>query len=95
VVEDIKLFDVVDLSGVNETTGYPHSDSKAYEFTDKKINLVAFANVSSQFAREAFLINQFTVKAYFLPAVGSSGGTIVFFSRGPKKKGAAFNVVVE
>ncbi len=94
MVEDIKLFDVVDLSGVNETTGY-HSDSKAYEFTDKKIDLVAFANVSSQFAREAFLINQFTVKAYFLPAVGSSGGTIVFFSRGPQKKGAAFNVVVE
>ncbi|CAB4004597.1 Hypothetical predicted protein [Paramuricea clavata] len=93
LVEDIKLFDVVDLSGVNETTGY-HSNSKAYEFTATVGPLIAFANVSTQFAKDAFLINKFTVKAYLLPAAGSKGGTIVFFSRGTKK-GAAFNVAYE
>ncbi|CAB4038606.1 Hypothetical predicted protein, partial [Paramuricea clavata] len=93
LVEDIKLFDVVDLSGVNETTGY-HSNSKAYEFTATVGALVAFANVSTQFAKETFLVNEFTVKAYLLPAAGSKGGTIVFFSRGTRK-GAAFNVAYE
>jgi hypothetical protein len=93
LVEDIRLFDVVDLSGVSETAGY-HSNSKAYEFTATTGALVAFENVSTQFAKDAFLVNKFTVKAYLLPAVGSKGGTIVFFSRGTKK-GAAFNVVYE
>ena len=91
VVEDIKLFDVVNLIGVvNETKGY-HSNSKAYEFTNTTGDLVAGANVSTQFAKEADLVKKFTVKAYLLPAVGSSGGTIVFFSLG-KQSGAAFNV---
>jgi hypothetical protein len=93
MIEDINMFDVVDLSKLNETAGY-HSGSKAYEFTNSKIDLVAFKNVSTQFAKDAFLVKQFTVKAYLLPAPGSNGGTIVFFSRG-KQRGAAFNVVYE
>lgn len=95
MIEDIKLFDVIDLAkgGVTETTGF-HKNSKAYEFTDKTGALIANSTVSAMFAKEAFLVNQFTVKAYLKTATGSTGGTIVFFSRG-KKSGAAFNVVFE
>lgn len=91
MVEDIKLFDVVDLSGVNETKGF-HEGSKAYEFTKNTGDLVAFQNVSTLFAKEAFLVNQFAVKAYLLAADNS--GTIIFLSQSKEKKAAAaFNLV--
>lgn len=94
MIEDIKLFDVVDLAtdGVTETSGF-HNNSKAYEFTEKAGALVANSNVSAMFAKEAFLLNEFTVKAYLKAASGSDGGTIVFFSDGKKRAAAAFNVV--
>ena len=89
------LFDVVNISNVPETQGYSNK-SKAYEFlkTDTTSDLIALANVSTLFAKNVYLIKEFTVKAYFLAAAGSPGGTIVFFSRSPKKSGSGFSLVV-
>ena len=97
MVEDIKLFDVVNISNVPETRGYSNK-SKAYEFlkSDTTSDLIALANVSTLFAKEVHLIKEFTVKAYFLAAAGSEGGgTIVFFSRSPKKSDTGFSLVVK
>ena len=94
MVKDIKLADVVNISSVPKTQGY-HIKTKAYDFleTDKTSDLVASENVSALFVKEVDLIKQFTVKAYFL-ATTLRGGTIVFFSPGPKK-GGLFSIVVK
>ncbi|XP_028397915.1 uncharacterized protein LOC114521617 [Dendronephthya gigantea] len=79
VVEDIKLFDEIDLSALTEAPG-SHSNSKAYVFTKTTGDLIAPANISYAFARESFLIKQFSVKTYLQVAKDSDGGTIVFLS---------------
>ena len=94
LVQDIKMFDVVKSisNTVNETDGFL-PNSVAYQFTDNTGDLIVPTNISTMFARQAFSVNQFTVKAYLLRANNSDGGTIIFLSRDKDKGGAAFNIV--